>query len=219
MKPRFLRPHAIILTAVLAGLLILTGCSYSRTEGRKTTLALVDDNYALVPASLKERKVLDSAPARPVAINEYFGIKLNNMYMRYLEAVGRPEVVMFIRVWARPINGGDALAAAKEELVWQNVFFNSEDADNHMIFSKNGWLQTRDLTIMPPFKYEGQEVRVQLRVIEMDQADNDRTKAIIAAAAATAATFNPEVATSAAIFEAVLNFVTTSNSDDIEWDL
>lgn len=56
-----------------------------------------------------------------------------------------------------------------------------------------------------------------MRVIELDAADNERTRSLINAAASATAAFRPEAATTISVFQTVLSFITQNNPDDIEF--
>jgi hypothetical protein len=198
-------------------LLALLGCT-TLSSGSKYTLAKVGRDRRL----LVEPKLVDRSPSAQGTENESdryipntFGIKLNGGYLRYLDAVEHPEVAIFAQVKMMGKSG-----TSDETMVWEKVFLSSEDRSQYVTMNKDCYLPLHDIPLLPPFAYNGEEIVVIIRVIELDRSDNKAAIQLIQTAAAAGAQFRPDVAAEISVFQSVLSFFIKNNQDDIEyqWD-
>lgn len=189
-------------------LALATSCS-TLSSGRAYTLSRVDRDLTLVPSNTQ---IVDSEKDRIGELpKSYLQIVLNSGYLRYLEAIVRPEVAVFARVYVRDLKKPD------ETLVWEKVFLESEKQDLQLVTNKDSFLPRINIPILPGIVYDEQEIYVSLRIIELDSDDNGRIKEVVNAAATTTAAFQPEAAVAASAVQTVLSFLTALNSDDIEF--
>ena len=197
-----------LLFVVLGALPFLCSCA-PLSSGAKYTFARVamDQTLAPVKGPLEANGDQEHNPK----IVENMGIVLNGGYLRYLTAIGRPEVVIFAKVKVREPD------EPEESLVWEKIYLLSEDASNQMVLNKDSFLPRLDIPILPGIKYQDQEVYVSLRIVELDQADNERVKALVSTAAAAGSVFRPDAAVGVSVLQAVMNFITGMNADDIEF--
>ncbi|QDU65018.1 hypothetical protein [Engelhardtia mirabilis] len=140
-----------------------------------------------------------------------WGITLNGGFIPYLESVNRPEVVLFVRCLIRPNDD------AEPSVLWESVHLDSEADGQNMVLNKRSYLPREDIPILPPIVYSGEDVIVQIRLIEIDSEDNARVNELISAASTAAATFQPVSAGAVTVVGTVLKALTSMNSDDIEF--
>lgn len=55
----------------------------------------------------------------------------------------------------------------------------SESQNAQLVMNKDSNLPKLDIEILPGIEYNGENLTLELRVIELDQDDNDRMKSII----------------------------------------
>lgn len=196
--------------AAFAAVLMLSGCS-TLSAGKKYTLAKVDREMKLIePRRVIYQEGQPDGLDKPLTT---FGIKLNSGYLRYLESVGRPEVAIFAQV--RLVSG----ESNEEDMIWQKVYLNSEDRkrDRDMVMNKDSFFPWDDIILMPPIVYDGQDILVSIRILELDQEDNARWSTIVNSAATAAVEFRPEYAVGFSAFQTALTFLIKNNPDDIEF--
>lgn len=198
-------------TAVFLCGCLVAACSVL-PSGQLYTFAKVAPDQSLIPARSAP------APAEPVTgddsrirLGEYLNLTLKGGFLRYLEAIDRPEVLLFVRVKVRSFDTN------QEALVWEQVHLHSERKDQQMVLAKDSFLPRFDIPILPAFEYSGEQLEVNLRIVELDEDDNQRWRSIINVATATTAALRPESATAGSAFQALLTFVTANNPDDIEF--
>jgi hypothetical protein len=194
--------------------LLLLVCSSACTTlpaGRHYEMAKMNRDGSLIEARRQITSPVTTDIYDQIAPRESFGIKLNSGFIRYLESVERPEIAIFVNVLVREPTKAD------EGIVWQKVYLASEDKTAHMVLNKDTSLPRNDIYLLPPIAYEGQDITVELRVIELDQEDNERARQLVNMAASTAAVFQPEAAAAISVFQTVLTFLIANNADDIEF--
>ena len=196
--------------AVCLSLIYLTGCT-ALASGRYYTLAKVNRQGEMIEAhrvieSSDNKDVLDK-----VIPNGNIAIKMNRGFVRYLEAVERPEVIMFIRATVQ-----DPQKATPDQ-VWQKVYLSSEDKDAHIILNKNSLIPREDVFLLPPVAYSNQDILIELRIVELDKEDNQTALQFVNAAASVAAVWQPESAAVISAFQTALQFIVENNLDDIEF--
>ena len=140
-----------------------------------------------------------------------WGITLNGGFIPYLESINRPEVVLFVRVLIRTHD------SAEPSLLWESVHLNSEVDGQNMVLNKRSYLPREDIPILPPIVYSGEDVIVQIRLIEVDTEDNARINELINAASTAVTAFQPVSAGAVTVVGTVLKSLTSMNSDDIEF--
>ncbi len=138
-------------------------------------------------------------------------IVLKGGFLKYLEAVERPEVAIFARASVRDPQ------MPEERLVWEKIYLASENPDEQIVINKATFLPRINIPLLPGIVFDDQEIYVSLRIIELDQDDNERVKRLVNTAAGAVAAFKPEAAVAASAFQTALAFVTAANSDDIEF--
>jgi hypothetical protein len=200
------------LVLVLAAIVLpLVACSSPKSSGRHYTIAKVNRENRLVAA----RRILEEGRADNLdkVVDAYFGLTIDGGYVRYLQAIVHPEIAIFSKVTVRrPEEAG-----ADAGYVFQNVYLASEKDGSHIELNKDSTFPRADIEILPPFQYKGEIVTVELRVIEIDSDDNERTKQLINLAASAAAAGAPESAAAISVFQTVLTFLVENNRDDIEF--
>ncbi|MEM7232078.1 MAG: hypothetical protein AAF517_07890, partial [Planctomycetota bacterium] len=190
-------------------LALISGCN-TLASGRKYTLAKVDRDFRLVePHRLLEQ--LEEDRLDEVNPTGNWGITLNGGFLPYLDAVENPEVVIFVSVRIREQD------EPEDSLLWEKVYLNSELEDDRVAMNKDSFLPRDDIPLLPPIVYEGQDIFVQIRVIELDQDDNERTRQLVSTAASAAVAFRPETGIAVSVFQTALTFLTENNADDIEF--
>ncbi|MCA8955647.1 MAG: hypothetical protein KDC87_06220 [Planctomycetes bacterium] len=194
--------------AALAALCLLAGGCNVLSSGRKYTLAKIDRQGNLVEPHRRLPPADDGLERVPRRLS----VVLNGGFIRYLDAVDRPEVAIFARVKVRKPN------EAEETLVFEKVYLMSENASEQLVLAKDTFLPREDIPLLPGIEYDGKdEIYVSLRVVELDSADNDRIRSLVNAAASATATIDPHTALGASVFQTVLTFLTRNNPDDIEF--
>ena len=197
----------LLFTAFVMSFLI--SCS-TISSGKKYTLAKVNrDKQLIEPHRLLKDSNLDLLDE--VNPTDVLSIVMHSGYLPYLHEVGRPEVAIFVSAKIR------AKDKPLEELLWERVYLNSEADGSFLVVNKDSFLPRKDITLLPAIIYDGQEILISIRIIEMDQADNERMKSLVAVAAAAASTFQPEAAGAISVFQNILNFIIENNADDIEF--
>ena len=166
----------------------------------------MNDRAELVPS----RMVVDPVRFDPEDPTGYLGVTLNGGFLPYLQSVARPEIAIFARASIRERNQPD------EALVWEKVYLNSSGGD-FIALNKRASLPRLDIPILPPILYEGQDVFIEIRVIELDQEDNARLMTLVNAASRAAATFQPASSAGISVFQTALSFIASNNPDDIEF--
>lgn len=201
--------HLAIGTILTATALLLQSCN-TLSAGRKYTLAKVDRDWSLVePHRLLEQRSDDMLDEVNPTGN--WGLTMNGGFLPFLDSIDRPEVVIFVSVRIREPD------EAEHSLLWEHVYLNSEEESEHIALNKNSFLPRDDIALLPPIVYEGQDVFVKIRVIELDQADNQRALQLVNTAASAAATFEPDLGATASVFQTALTYLIENNSDDIEF--
>jgi hypothetical protein len=201
-----LRISLAVGTSVLASLM---ACN-AHTAGRKYTFAKMDaDRRSFVEFKTVLPERTDGYD-QLVRHGEYIGISLNSGFLRFLNDAERPEVAIFARVRITPLESPD------ESYVVEGVYLHSEGQDDIQL-EGDAYFPRLDIPLMPGLKYEGQDIQVQLRIIEIDGDDRARTKSLINSAASVAAAFRPEAASTISVFQTVLSFLNDQNRDDIEF--
>lgn len=209
----------ILVSTLLISILTLGGCN-TLSSGRHYVLAkadgsrrLVEPKTILLPETEVERLQWKNTRGLLDEVNPSgnIGVILNGGFLRYLESVERPEVAIFCRARIRPVNEAD------ETLLWEKVYLNSELENEHMVMNKDTRLSRLDIPILPPIVYEGQDIFISLRVVEMDREDNAAAVQLVQTAAAAGAQFRPEAATGITVAQAALTFLIQNNADDIEF--
>ncbi|MCK5941815.1 MAG: hypothetical protein KAI24_07610 [Planctomycetes bacterium] len=203
------KKSAIVAIASALLSLLLHGCN-TLPAGRKYTLAKVDRDWSLVePHRLLEQRTDDLLDEVNPTGN--WGLTMNGGFLPFLEAIERPEVVIFVSVRIREPD------EPEHTLLWEHVYLDSEDKSEHIALNKNSFLPRDDIQLLPPIVYEGQDIFVQIRVIELDQEDNKRTEQLVNTAASAAAAFEPDLGVTASVFQTALSYLVQNNSDDIEF--
>lgn len=198
-----------LLAPALGVLLLLAASCSTLSSGRAYTVSRVDRDLTLVPANTR---IIDSKNDRVGELpKSHIQIVLNSGYLRYLEAVVRPEVAIFARVYVRDLKNPE------ETLVWEKIFLESEQKDLQMVTNKDSFLPRINIPILPGIVYDQQEIYVSLRIIELDSDDNGRIREVVNAAATATAAFEPEAAVAASAVQTVMQFLTAVNGDDIEF--
>ncbi|MCB9888877.1 MAG: hypothetical protein H6836_04820 [Planctomycetes bacterium] len=201
------RPRMVPYAALAALCLLAGGCNVL-SSGRKYTLAKIDRQGNLVEPHRRLPPADDGLERVPRRLS----VVLNGGFIRYLDAVDRPEVAIFARVKVRKPN------EAEETLVFEKVYLMSENASEQLVLAKDTFLPREDIPLLPGIEYDGKdEIYVSLRVVELDSADNDRIRSLVNAAASATATIDPHTALGASVFQTVLTFLTRNNPDDIEF--
>ena len=202
------------LHAALGLLMLLCTQCAELSAGRQYTMAKVDaDQARLMPVTTVVHDGDGAGESgdydRPVGT--HLGIVLSGGYLRYLSAVDRPEVLIYARVkiFPKDLNG--------PPLIWERIYLQTEDESEQLLLNEDSFLPRRDIPILPAFRYEGQDVVVSLRIVELDQDDNERLRKLVSTAAATAASFAPQTAPTISAAQAVMNFIVANNADDIEF--
>lgn len=186
---------------------LVVGCD-TLASGRKYTLTKVASDASLVPAHEK----IDPGTSRLEKVPSNLSVVLKDGFIRYLESIGRPEVAVFSRVKIRSPQDPE------EALVWEEIFLMSEDPDDQMVLNQDSFLPRKDIPLLPAIAYNGKdEIYVSLRIVELDQNDNENLRSLVNSAATVAATLRPDVAVGASTFQTVLTFLTKNNPDDIEF--
>lgn len=148
---------------------------------------------------------------RLIKPGENLRLVLNSGFIRYLQAVLRPEIVLFVRVEIRNPT------EIENALVWEALHINSEQADAHFKLNKDNFIARAGMPLFPAIRYDGQDVIVSLRIIELDQADNKRFKSLIDSAANVGKVFAPVQAGTISLVQAVFGMIASSNEDDVEF--
>jgi hypothetical protein len=199
-----------VLFPLLASAMLVGGCT-TLSAGSRYTLAKMNRDGALIEG----RRVIEdpngSDDYDQIAPRKTIGVKLNSGFVRYLQSIQRPEIAIFVKAVVREPNKPD------EGVLWEKVYLASEDEKAHIVLNKNSAFPRSDIYVLPPISYYGQDITIQLRVIEIDKDDNARIKTLLSAAAATTAEFKPEAAVAISVVQTVLNFLVANNADDIEF--
>ncbi len=203
-----------ILTFLLVSVLILSSCTSIKSSGHNYTPGRVDDNGCLTAINQFLNTSHDSQ--KKVIKGGAVEIRLADHFIRYLREIGTPELLFFVRVTIR-----DKVNPASV-MVYDRIMQYSDGEIKRTGKGAQGGGQAMggNLTnsiILPAMIYEGQDIDISFRVIELDQADNQRYNNLINFAATTTAAFKPEAAVAASAFQSVLNFMTSLNTDDIEF--
>ena len=172
-------------------IILFQGCAmYS--AGKAYTFAKEDRTHQLV----KTEKILTSTKDnydQKISKDLPHGtlkLVLNSGFLRYLEAIQQPEVVIFSKVIINPNQQVLNKSGKSSNVIeYKKIILSSQDNSTHMVQNKNSFLPIKDIEILPPIVYTGETIRVELRVIELDQADNVLLRQIINVAASTAAGF------------------------------
>lgn len=198
----------LVVLATSLGLL-MSSCA-AHTAGRKYTVAKVNSDRRSLVEAKSVLPARDDGYDRRIDHDEYIGLTLNGGFLRFLNDAERPEVAIFARVRITPPDAPD------ETHVVEGVYLHSEQ-DDDVQMEGNSFFPRLDIPLMPGLKYEGQDIQVQLRVIEIDGDDRERVKTLINSAASAAAIFAPESASTISVFQTVLSFLNEQNRDDIEF--
>lgn len=181
------------------------------SAGKTYTLAKVDRETFLVDPSLQ----LGEDPTSPDHWDDPVGgtieIRLADHFIKYLTTLGRPEVVIFSRVVVRDPS------RSERGIVFERVLQNTEDPNAYTAANQGAGNSARGIVLLPSMKYAQEEISISLRIVELDQADNERLENLLHAAAAGAAQFYPEGASAISLTQAVLSFVIANNPDDLEF--
>jgi len=188
----------------------LSSCN-TLSSGRDYTMSKVDRNGKLIEPRLVIETKSQTDNLDKVNPTGFLGLTFKGGYLPYLEAVERPEIVMFVTVTIR------ARTETEESLLWEKVLLNSELKEHNMVFNKDSTIPREDVVLVPPLAYDGQDITVSLRIIELDAEDNERFRQLINSAASGAAAFEPESAVGISVFQTALTFISQWNSDDIEF--
>jgi hypothetical protein len=209
------RATAVSGMALAAALLALTpGCT-QLTAGKSYMLTKTDASGYLRDATM----VFSNADAptagnwdRPV--QSTLEIRLGDYFSKYLQSLDLPEVVLFSRVVVRDPTSSDK---EKGKIVYERVLLNTEANSDYTAANQGAGSAMRDVILLPSILYDRQDITVSLRLIELDQADNERFKSLLSAVAATTASFQPEATMAISAAQAALGFLLANNPDDLEF--
>lgn len=196
---------------MLFSFVFLVGCSATKTSGKSYTLVKRNKDNTLIPAKEVFGEDKEALLDTLIADGNAMGITLNTAYIRFLEAVSHPEVAFFVQVKVREKD------SPQESMIWEKVYLNTENQNEHIVLSKNSKLPKIDIPLLPAIDYESQDVLISIRIIELDGKDNGHTLQLVNTAASIGAQFYPESAASISVFQTVLSFIAKNNPDDIEF--
>ncbi|MEM1187964.1 MAG: hypothetical protein AAGI72_05545 [Pseudomonadota bacterium] len=184
--------------------------SCANTAGKNYTLAKVDRaGYLTDPFE----HVGNGWDEHVDSINGNLEIRLADHFLAYLASLGQPELVIFSR--ATITDPSDRT----KQIVFEQILLNTEDQSTYSAGNQGGGGTLKDVVLLPAVKYRNQDIRIELRVVELDSADNERTQSVINQAAQTGGTFKLVAGPEITAIASALNFIVANNTDDIEFSV
>lgn len=216
-------PGARLRRGVACGLALLvpflfSGCA-QLSAGKSYTLAKVDRTGGLVDAQRLLKPLASDLKADPLdqQVGTTLEIRLADYYLRYLQNMLPPSTVVF----SRAVINDPRSPGAKEGIVYERVFLNtgsSDPAQNYYGAANQGaGGNLKDAVLVPAFVYTGQNVLIQIRVIELDQEDNRKLGQLLSTTGAAVSQLRPESASTISMVQAALTFLLANNPDDTEF--
>lgn len=200
--------------AALVFVLPLPACSSSSTA-KSYSLGKMARDGTLVPIDDVMNTSADTADRfdRLVEPDDCLEIRLADHFVRFLNAVGSPEVVIFTRC---RIRSPDSTSA---DIVYDRVLMNTQDQELTQAGLQGAGGSLRDVVVLPAVEYKGEDILLSIRVLELDQEDNQRVGKLLQGAAAASAQLKTATAPELSAFQAVVSFLVANNPDDIEFAL
>lgn len=209
----------LLLLLVALASLLTAGCA-QLTAGRSYVLAKQDrDGYLRdvheklnPPTSLREANHPANIDSWDELVINNLEIRLSDFFIKYLQALDRPEVVIYSKVTIRD------RASTDEPVVINQVVLDSEDPSAHTAANQGAGGSLKNVpAILPSLRYEGQDITISLRIIEVDRDDNQRLSAILNTVGGVASSLDPSSAAAISAAQAVLSFIIANNPDDLEF--
>lgn len=144
---------------------------------------------------------------------ECLEIRLSDHFVRFLNALGAPELVIFTRCRIRAADG------SQPEVVYDRVLMNTEDQELTQAGLQGAGGSLRDVVVLPSIEYSNEDILLSIRVLELDQGDNQRIGKLLQAASAASAQLKTASAPELSAFQAVVSFLVANNPDDVEFAL
>lgn len=185
---------------------VVSGCA-QLSAGLSYDMAKVAPSGHLVGATRLLNVSDDSKLDKPVTST--LEIRLADYFVKYLQSIDVPEVVVFSRVTVR-----DPTSSAAPT-VYERILLNSEDSNSFSAGNQGAGSTMRDVPLLPAISYDSQDIVVSIRIIEMDADDNARYGELLQTAAATASQFGS--AETISVVQATLAFLLANNPDDLEF--
>ncbi|MBL8767940.1 MAG: hypothetical protein JNL94_11270 [Planctomycetes bacterium] len=148
-----------------------------------------------------------------IETNDCLEIRLADHFVRYLNAVGAPEVVIFTRCRIRSPD------SAVPELVYDRILMNTQDQELTQAGLQGAGGSLRDVVVLPAIEYKDEDILLSIRVLELDQDDNKRIGKLLQGASAVSSQLKNASAPELSAFQAVVSFLVANNPDDVEFAL
>lgn len=225
MSPSCPSRRIVSSCAAIVVALVGAGCS-SQSTAKSYHLAKLNRDGTLMPIdALVERRsstqtndesaqsVEDDRFDSLIETNDCLEIRLADHFIRFLNAVGSPEVVVFTRCRIRSPDG------SAPELVYDRILLNTQDQELTQSGIQGAGGSLRDVVVLPAIEYKNEDIMLSIRMIELDQDDNQRIGKLLQGASATSAQLKTAAAPELAAFQAVVSFLVANNPDDVEFAL
>ncbi len=206
MNKRILGTYRNYVTLLLIALL----ASCANTAGKNYTLAKVNDKGYLTDPFTQVGKDWDQHIEE---VNGNLEIRLADHFLAYLASLGQPELIIFSRATITDPND------RTKKIVYEQILLNTEDQATYSAGNQGGGGTLKDVVLLPSIKYRNQDIRLELRVIELDSEDNERAKSVINQAAQTGGTFKLVAGPEITAIAGALNFLVANNKDDVEFSV
>jgi hypothetical protein len=213
--------HYGFLAALLPCLIVITGCGSTKSSGSaykmmrvQPKVPLLVDAHRVFEAKLTDEEAKNDELEKPIQSGEGIQLYLNGGYLRYLESLHNPEVMIFITTRVFP----DGIGSTSNPVVYTHIYQSSNDQSRYMQFGSGVKLPKMDIAITPAIEWKADSfMTVELRIIELDQGDNERYRELIDVAATAGAALQPQSAVAVSVVQSTLDYLTLQNQDDIEF--
>lgn len=133
---------------------------------------------------------------------EIVSLVLNNVFIKYLEEVGSPHVLVYAQVFDDGTDNPDTSIT--------KVLYNERNSPEGVN------LGLADRVLYGPTPYKGFPIRIKLVIVELDKENKELASKIIDAVGMTATTAKPEAAPAIDVAVRIAKAINAMNEDDFE---